>query len=91
MSFSNPGYHIPRRSVAGHEGDWVKIFDPPAASPPTPELLQPTNPVPAFIARTVRDAKMSINNTVRLDLMKTEDLRMWDGKNLNSFSLQIPI
>ena len=31
MSFSNPGYRIPRRSVAGHEGEWVKTFDPPAA------------------------------------------------------------
>ena len=30
MSFSNPGYHIPRRSVAGHEGEWVKTFDPPS-------------------------------------------------------------
>ena len=31
MSFSNPGHRIPRRSVAGHEGEWVKTFDPPAA------------------------------------------------------------
>ena len=31
MSFSNPGYRIPRKSVAGHEGEWVKTFDPPAA------------------------------------------------------------
>ena len=90
MSLSNPGYHIPRKSVAGHEGAWVKIFDPPAASPPTPELLQPTNPVPAFIARTVRDAKMSINNTVRLDLMKTVDLRMWDGQQLEFFLIANP-
>ena len=29
MTFSNPGYHIPRRSVVGHEGEWVKTFDPP--------------------------------------------------------------
>ena len=31
MSFTNPGYRIPRRSVAGHEGEWVKSFDPPFA------------------------------------------------------------
>ena len=31
MSFTNPGYRIPRRSVAGHEGEWVKTFDPPSA------------------------------------------------------------
>ena len=28
MSFSKPGYLIPRKSVAGHEGDWVKIIRP---------------------------------------------------------------
>ena len=61
-----------------------------ADSPPTPELLQPTNPVPAFIARTVPDAKMKINNTVRLDLMKTEDIKMWDGKELEFFLIANP-
>ena len=91
MSFSNPGHRIPRKSVAGYEGEWVKTFDPPAADrPPTPELLNPTNPVPAFVARTVRDAKMAIQNTVSLDLMKTVDLRMWDEKELEFFLVANP-
>jgi hypothetical protein len=90
MSFSNPGYRIPRRSIDGHEGEWVKVFNPPTASPPTPELLRPTNPVPAFIARTVTDAKMEIINTVRFDLMKTDDIRMWDGKELEFFLIANP-
>ena len=91
MSFSNPGHRIPRRSVAGYEGEWVKTFDPPAAeTQTTPELLNPTNPVPAFVARTVRDAKMAIQNTVSLDLMKTVDLRMWDGKELEFFLVANP-
>ncbi|MEH7238180.1 multicopper oxidase domain-containing protein [Bacillus sp. JJ1562] len=85
MSFSSPGHRILRRSISGHEGEWVKSFDPPAASPPTPEYLNPTNPVPAFIARTVKDAKMKINNTVSLDLMRTQDIKMWNGKELEFF------
>ena len=75
MTFSNPGYHIPRRSIAGHEGEWVKTFDPPSTSPPTPELLQPTNPVPAFVAATVPGATMLFENTVRVDLMHTRDFK----------------
>ncbi len=43
MSFSNPKHQIPRRSVVGHEGQRAKSFDPPKESPPTPELLNPTN------------------------------------------------
>ena len=93
MTFSNPGYHIPRRSIAGHEGEWVKTFNPPATSPPTPELLQPTNPVPAFVAATVPGATMLFENTVRVDLMHTRDFKMWDGKSLDFFligDLDIP-
>lgn len=86
MGPSNPAYRIPRRSVAGHEAEWVKIFHPPQEDkPPTPELLQPTNPVPAFVERTVIEADMKITNTVSLDLMKTEDIKMWDGKELEFF------
>ena len=29
MGFTNPAHHIHRRSVKGHEGEWVKTFDPP--------------------------------------------------------------
>ena len=90
MSFTNPSYRIPRRSIAGHEGEWVKSFDPPFGSPPTPERVQPTNPVPAFIARTVPNAKMNKDSTVYLDLMKTKDIKMWDGKELEFFLVGCP-
>ena len=56
MAFENPKYHIPRRSVVGHEGAWVKSFNPPRGEPPTPELLLPTNPVPAFVVENVPGA-----------------------------------
>ena len=63
MSFTNPEHRIARRSVVGHEGTWVKSFDPPQESPPTPELLNPTNPVPKFVAATIPGATMQIANT----------------------------
>ena len=59
-------------------------------SPPTPERVQPTNPVPAFIARTVPNAKMNKDSTVYLDLMKTKDIKMWDGKELEFFLVGCP-
>jgi FtsP/CotA-like multicopper oxidase with cupredoxin domain len=90
MSFSKPGFLIPRRSVAGHEGEWVKSFDPPKASPPTPELLKPTNPVPAFVAQNVKGASNAIPNTQRVHLMHGTDLKMWDGKKLKFFLIANP-
>jgi hypothetical protein len=67
------------------ENEWVKMFDPPTASLPTPERLAPTNPVPAFIAATVPGAKMSIPNTVRRTLMHGMDIVMWDGNKVKFF------
>jgi len=58
MTFKNPRHLIPRRSVVGHEGTWVKSFNPPREEPPTPELLLPTNPVPAFVAENVPGASL---------------------------------
>ncbi|MFB3163373.1 multicopper oxidase domain-containing protein [Neobacillus sp. 179-J 1A1 HS] len=85
MSFSKPSYKITRRSVEGYEGTWVKSFNPPKESPPTPELLAPTNPVPAFIASTVAGATNLIPNTIRPHLMHGTELKMWDGRELNFF------
>ena len=90
MTFSKPGYLIPRKSVVGHEAEWVKSFDPPTVSPPTPELLEPTNPVPLFVAENVPGATMSIPNTQRIDLMHGEDIKMWNGKKLEFFLLANP-
>ena len=50
MSFTNPGILLPieRIPVAGVEGEYVKMFDPPTASPsPTPELVNVTT-LPIF-------------------------------------------
>lgn len=88
MSFAQPGFHIPRRSIAGHEGEWVKSFDPPKESPPTPELLRPTNPVPAFVAANVPGATMLIPNTLSLPLMHGAEIKMWDGRELEFFLIK---
>lgn len=85
MSFTNPAHRIARRSIAGGEGEWVKHFDPPKASPPTPERLNPTNPVPAFKAATVPGATQQIPNTVSLGLMHGLDIDMWDGRRVAFF------
>ena len=90
MSFSKPAFLIPRRSVVGFENEWTKMFDPPTASPPTPELLSPTNPVPAFIAANVPGAQMSIPNTVRRTLLHGLTRTAWDGKSILFFTFADP-
>ena len=70
MSFQTPAYRIRRRTVDGMEGMHSKMFDPPTESPDTPDLVNPTNPVPevmgprAFWARTrpVRCARWSASS-----------------------------
>ena len=42
MSVTVPAYRIPRRTIAGMEGMWAKMWDPPTESPNTPELLNAT-------------------------------------------------
>jgi hypothetical protein len=49
MSFSNPTHRIQRKRIAGMQGAWTKMWDPPRESPSTPELVAPTNPVPQFM------------------------------------------
>ena len=119
MGFENPKYHIPRRSVVGHEGEWVKSFNPPRGEPPTPELILPTNPVPAFVAENVPGATLPPQywsdeeifdedeeheeheeheeihqelypNTLRVNLMRTQSIKMWDGKELEFFLIGNP-
>lgn len=85
MSFENPAYHIHRRSVEGHEGHWVKTFDPPQANPPTPELLAPTNPVPGLMRTAGYQDKVTTPNTVQRDLLHGLRLNMWDGRRVEMF------
>ena len=75
-------FTIPRRSIAGMEGMWAKMWDPPTESPATPELLTPTNPVPAFMAATIPGAKMSTLNTVQRELIDGVTITGWDGTPL---------
>lgn len=90
MSFTNPAFQIPRRSVSGEEAEWTKMFDPPTASPPTPELLVATNPVPEFMAATIPGTTVVVPHTVRRDLLRRLTVNMWDGKPIAFFTIGDP-
>lgn len=87
MSFSNPAYTIPRHSLAGMEGHWVKTFDPPTESPDTPERLAPTNPVPEVMLAAGYQDKVSTLHTVERDLMHGDKFDTWDGLKRMEFYL----
>ena len=53
MALPKSGIRIPRRSIAGMEGMWTKMWDPPRESPTTPDFVAPTNPVPAFMGQVL--------------------------------------
>ncbi|BCR03605.1 hypothetical protein DESUT3_06740 [Desulfuromonas versatilis] len=82
MSRSNPAFRIPRKRLAGMQGAWTKMWDPPAESnPPTPELLTPNNPVPAFMqAQLPDDFRMNVPGTVERDLMNKVVMPTWDNQ-----------
>src|SRR5262245_7381152 len=81
-------YTIERRSVfqpAGEAGDWVKSWNPPTASPPTPERLDPTNlplgvranPVPELMHAFKFQKKPSTPHTVERDLLHARKMPTW--------------
>ncbi|MBI5582300.1 MAG: multicopper oxidase domain-containing protein [Deltaproteobacteria bacterium] len=98
MSVENPAVRIPRRSIeqpAGEAGLWVKMFDPPTESPPTPELLDllhlplgvKANPVPE-VMQAAGLAAVSVPHTVQRDLLHGLKLPGWDGKRLEFFTFR---
>ncbi|HSC71252.1 MAG TPA: multicopper oxidase domain-containing protein [Candidatus Methylomirabilis sp.] len=89
MALPKSGNRIKRRSLAGLEGMWTKMFDPPKDDSSTPEALTPTNPVPRFMRDTL-GADMPIAETVRVDLMHGDDLTMWDGKRVAFYLISNP-
>jgi hypothetical protein len=84
MTVENPEVIIRRRSVeqpAGEVGHWVKMFDPPQASPPTPELLEPTNPVPeVMLAAGLLDG-VPAPHTLETSLLHGLSLETWDNRD----------
>lgn len=44
MPLPKSGLRIPRRSIRGMEGAWAKMWDPPRASPTTPDVLNVADP-----------------------------------------------
>ncbi len=87
MSFASPAFTILRRSVSGREGEWVKMFDPPKASPNLPEALTPNNPVPQEMFELNLQNSPSRPNTVQRDLLDGLTLPTWNGGSLNFMTI----
>ena len=80
MSVNNPLFGtILRQSVVGQENEWVKMFDPPTASPATPELVNPTNPVPEVMAAAGLANVPVTPHTILRGLMHGTKRFTWDG------------
>ncbi|MBI4331815.1 MAG: carboxypeptidase regulatory-like domain-containing protein [Chloroflexi bacterium] len=90
MSVANPAHRIPRQSIAGMEGMWVKMWDPPTANPETPDLILPTNPVPEVMAAAGLQNTPSKSHTVERHLLHGARLTAWDGKGINFFLFTDP-
>ncbi len=73
------GTRIARRSIAGMEGMWTKMWDPPRDSPTTPDVIAATNPVPAFMA-SIGLGNVTTPNTVTRQLLSGLMLRTWDNQ-----------
>ncbi|MBI2906890.1 MAG: carboxypeptidase regulatory-like domain-containing protein [Chloroflexi bacterium] len=87
MSFTSPLFTIPRQSIHGMEGMWAKMWDPPRASPPTPDLLAPTNVCPEVMAAAGLQKTPSTPHTVMRDLLHGADIPTWDGAKRLKFFL----
>ena len=75
----NPNGRILRRSIEGMEGMWTKMWDPPTESiNQAPDLVTPTNPVPAFM-QSLGLGTVSVANTVQRSLLHGLRLDTWDG------------
>ncbi len=83
MSVANPAVRINRRSVeqpTGEIGMWVKMFDPPTESPPTPELIAPTNPVPEVMLAAGLLTGVATEHTWETDLLHGIQVATWDNR-----------
>ena len=90
MSLANPAYLIPRQSVVGMEGMFVKMFDPPKESPVTPALMAPTNPVPEVMAAAGLANPPVAPHTLSVDLLNNLVIRTWDNlKDLKFFTFRM--
>jgi hypothetical protein len=90
MAFANPQFRISRRPVVTQVNEWVKMFDPPTASPATPERIDATNPVPEVMLAGGFQNKVSTPHTVRRELLKGLDVNTFDGARIRCFTLGDP-
>ncbi len=96
MSVNNPAYRIPRMEVSligtpeaeAAAPEYVKMFDPPKESPPTPERLAPTNPVPE-VMEALGLGRVDVPRTVNMELLNGVKTRTYDNaKELQFFTFR---
>lgn len=80
MTFTSPKFRIRRHSIDGMEAMYAKMFDPPKASPETPDRLLPTNPVPEVMAAFGFLNTPVAPHTVHPDLMHGDKIPTWDRR-----------
>ncbi|OGP73549.1 MAG: hypothetical protein A2V86_04735 [Deltaproteobacteria bacterium RBG_16_49_23] len=95
MAFQNTPNHIDRQPVVGalfdESNEFVKMFDPPTASPVLPERMTPTNPVPEVMAAVGVGRLPAPANTVHRQLLARLPKPTWDGvKNIQFFVFTDP-
>lgn len=84
MALPKSGIRVARKTIAGMEGMWTKMWDPPRDSPATPDRVAPTNPVPTFMGSVLGGAPTT-PNTVTRDLLSGLSLPTWDGRKVLDF------
>lgn len=89
MSFTSPVFpDIPRQLVVGEDAEWVKMLGLPAFSPPTPELITPTNPVPEVMLAAGFQSNITTPHTVQRVLLRSSVIPAYDGKAFNYFLME---
>lgn len=91
MSFSRPEVLIPRRSIfnpAGEVGEW-DTFSPlgteASFSPPTPEVVPPTNPVPEVMLAAGLLNSLGTPHTWETNLLNGLTIPTWDNRKNGLF------
>jgi hypothetical protein len=67
------------------EAEWAKMFDPPTESPPTPDLVAATNPVPEVMKAAGYIPLITRPHTIQPELLHTMKMPTWDGAKVLEF------
>jgi FtsP/CotA-like multicopper oxidase with cupredoxin domain len=77
-------HRIVRRTIAGMEAMWAKMWDPPNLNPSTPDFVAPDDPVPTFMESQGLGTATTAN-TRTLQLMRDVVVTTWDNAVILEF------